>query len=177
MRARSVLFLGQSMLKIAVPSVKCSISNLWVEGPKRKGKIVVTQEVAAHAHLGSILTALHLASFQVAQPLSPSRFQAIGPNISLVDFQYPCCTNILNRSIQLSSCGKMVCADCLVAYMQGDSDVCPGCRNHHELGVKMYSPPEFVVKLIGGLYVGCEAPTCQQYVQLQDLANHLASGC
>ena len=118
------------------------------------------------------------ASFQVVQPLTPSRFQAIGPNISLVDFQCPCCTNILNRPIQLSSCGKMVCADCLVACMQGGSDVCPGCRNHHEFGVKnVQSPPEFVVKLIGGLYVRCEAPTCQQYVQMQDLANHLASGC
>lgn len=64
MRAPSVLFLGQSMLKIAAPSVKCSISNLWVEGPERKGKIVVTQEVAAHAHFGSTSTPLHLPVFR-----------------------------------------------------------------------------------------------------------------
>ena len=95
------------------------------------------------------------ASFQVVEPLTPSRFQAIGPNISLVDFQCPCCANILNRPIQLSSCGKMACADCLVACMQGGSDVCPGCRNHHEFGVKnVPSPPEFVVKLIGGCMSG-----------------------
>ena len=29
------------------------------------------------------------------------------------------------------------------------------------------------MKLIGGLYIRCEAPACQQYVQL----HHLASGC
>ena len=32
-------------------------------------------------------------------------------------------------------------------------------------------------KLIGELYIRCEGPACQQYVQLQNLADHLTSGC
>ena len=55
----------------------------------------------------------------------------------------------------------------------GGSEECPGCTDHHELNVKnIQSPPDEVVKLIGGLYV-----SCQQYVQLQLLAVHVASCC
>ena len=70
----------------------------------------------------------------------------------------------------------MICADCLIAHLQGGSEECPGCTEHHELNVQnIQSPPDVVVKLIGGLYVRCEG--CQQYVQLQLLAAHVASGC
>ena len=66
--------------------------------------------------------------------------------------------------------------DCLVAHMK--AGVCPGCSSHHEHRIdSVQSPPEVVVKLMGGLYIRCEGPACQQYVQLQNLADHLASGC
>ena len=115
-------------------------------------------------------------SLQVAKPLIPSRFQTVGSTVSLADFQCPCCMNILDRPILLSSCQKMICADCWIAHLQGGSEECPGCAEHHELNVQnIQSPPDVVVKLIGGLYVRCEG--CQQYVQLQLLAAHVASGC
>ena len=118
------------------------------------------------------------ASFQAVQPLYPSRFHTAASNISLADFQCPSCANILNRPIQLTLCGKMICMDCFVAHMKGGSAVCPGCSSDHEHGIgNVQSPPEVVVKLIGGLYIRCEGPACQQYVQLQNLADHLASGC
>ena len=58
----------------------------------------------------------------------------------------------------------------------GGSGVCTGCSSHHEHDIdSVQSPPEVVVKLIGGLW--CEGPGCQQNVQLQNLADHLALGC
>ena len=60
--------------------------------------------------------------------------------------------------------------------MKGGSGVCPGCSSHHEHSIdNVLSPPEVVVKLIGGLYIKCESSHCQQY--MQNLADHLSSGC
>ena len=86
------------------------------------------------------------------------------------------CANILNCPIQLTLCGKMICMDCFVAHMKGGSGVGPGCSSHHEHSIDNIQSPPDVVKLIGGLYIRCKGPACQQYVQLQNLADHLASG-
>ena len=54
--------------------------------------------------------------------------------------------------------------------------MCTGCSSHDEHCIdSVQSPPEVVVKLIGGLW--CEGLGCQQNVQLQNLADHLALGC
>ena len=111
--------------------------------------------------------------FQVVQP---SQFHTAASNISLADFQCPSCTNILNRPIQLTLCGKMVCMGCFVAHMKGGSGVCPGCSSHHEHGIdNVQSPPEVVVKLIGRLYTSgvralLASNTCSCRISL-------ASGC
>ena len=65
-------------------------------------------------------------------------------------------------------------------HMQGGSGECPGCTKDHGLNVDIIqSPPEVVTKIIGGLYIWWEGPACQQYmyVQLQELSDHVASGC
>ena len=92
------------------------------------------------------------------QPLYPSQFHTAASNISLADFQCPSCMNILNRSIQLSLCGKTICMDCFVAHMKGGSGVCPGCSGHHEHGIdKVQSPSDVVVKLMGDCTSGVRA--------------------
>ena len=70
----------------------------------------------------------------------------------------------------------MVCMGCFVA---GGSGVCPGRSSHHKHRIDnvQSSPEPLMAKLIGGLYIRCEGPACQQYVQLQNLAYHLTSGC
>ena len=71
----------------------------------------------------------------------PSRFHTAASNISLADFQCPSCANILNRPIQLTLCGKMICMDCFVAHMKGGSGVCPGCSSDHEHGIDNVQSP------------------------------------
>ena len=132
-----------------------------MEGPEGEEELWSPRE-QKHAH------SLETSRFQTVQPQYPSRFHTAASNISLADFQCPSCANILNRPIQLTLCGKMICMDGFVAHMKGGSGVCPGCSSDHEHGIdNVQSPPEVVVKLIGGLYIRCEGPACQQYVQLQ----------
>ena len=76
--------------------------------------------------------------------------------------------SFLSGPILLSSCQKMICAE-LIAHLQGGSEECTGCNEHHELDQN--------IQLIGGLYIWCEGSGCQQYVQLQLLPAHVAAGC
>ena len=82
------------------------------------------------------------------------------------DLKCPLCHLVVDRSVLIVTCNKLVCMSCCVEHIlyQHTDLTCPSCGNSHTLTTTtVVSAPTVVVKLLGGMEVTCEK--CSRPVQ------------
>ena len=119
-------------------------------------------------------------SWRMTEPLSLPRFLPPSANLHLSDFQCAICNNIVDRPVT-TPCRKLLCGECISNRIRA-SDVddiqCPACNDLHSITPKTFTPAsDVVLKVLGGLLLHCEKPTCSAIVTLEHLRDHVESGC
>ena len=115
----------------------------------------------------SLLSHIRHVALPSYQPLSESKEAATHrpctittpPQYAVAVDDLVCCIciNILNQPIELTSCGSVVCADCVSRWLSECSEClpCPCChRNLHGVG-EIRKAPYAVQKLLSGLLITC----------------------
>ncbi len=114
---------------------------------------------------------------QIAPPALVNKECILDSNVHLYsDFRCGLCLNILNQPIELTTCGKYVCAKCLCDWLS-NSLSCPCCPSDH---MERYQdtvkrPPDIVLTALGNLKITCKL--CHRKVYLRSQQDHLSSNC
>ena len=92
--------------------------------------------------------------------------------VALSDLECPICTNILDRPIELVTCGSHVCAACCCEWLKVTNTLsCPSCYgDHFHTFSTIRLGSTLVLKLVGGLLTECRE--CKQAVKVADYRAH-----
>ena len=119
-------------------------------------------------------------SWKMTAPLSLPRFLPPSTNLHLSDFECAICNNIVDRPV-MAPCRKLLCGECISNRVRGsdaDEMQCPSCDDMHLITPTTFIPAsDVVLKVLGGLLLHCDKPTCSVVVTLEQLRDHVESGC
>ena len=103
----------------------------------------------------SVITHLHTiapAPFFNTVDVRSLTVQSTSSSVPISDLVCPMCSLIVDRPIQLTTCNKLVCLDCLCSSLSEGGFGCPCCRDDHlEDQNTMVCPSPVVMKIIGDL--------------------------
>ena len=93
------------------------------------------------------------------------------------DLKCHVCSNIVDRPIELSTCGKLICFGCLVNKVDSDSSlVCPLCHDDHLKDfITIRTASSIVLNVLKQLRVNCKL--CSSAVKLSTYTPHISSEC
>ena len=84
--------------------------------------------------------------------------------VSVEDLVCQLCRSIVDRPIQLTTCNKLVCMNCLCTRLKQGEYCCPCCsQDHIKDHTTMVQPSPVVMKILGELKVTCDK--CQQQIE------------
>lgn len=97
--------------------------------------------------------------------------------LTLSEVICPGCCEILQRPVELVTCGSYVCAECLCLWLQHKGELeCPCCCGDHLREYNtIVTPAALVLRLLGSLCVICSK--CQRQVKLDQFKDHTESSC
>lgn len=98
-------------------------------------------------------------------------------SLTLKEVICPVCCEVLNRPVELVTCGSLVCVQCLCLWLQHKGELeCPCCYGDHlREYTTIVKPATLVLRLLGSLCVICSK--CQRHVKLGEYKDHTESGC
>ncbi len=124
-------------------------------------------------------------SFQLAiqhiKLIAPSTFckqeAVIPPSQGCFDCTCPICLQIIDKPIELTTCKRLVCADCLCQWLQlSQTTSCPCCYTAHLNDLDtIHSPSEITLTALGSIEVTC--CVCRKHGYLKHHKAHLDSMC
>ena len=80
----------------------------------------------------------------------------ISRSVPINDLVCPMCSLIVDRTIQLTTCNRLVCLSCLCSSLSESGFSCPCCRDDHlQDHSTMVCPSPVVMKIIGDILVPC----------------------
>lgn len=93
------------------------------------------------------------------------------------DLKCPVCTKIVDRPIELSTCGKLICSECLAARIESACSLtCPLCDDDHLKNfTTIRAASSLVINVLKQLRVNCKS--CSTVVHLANYIPHIDSGC
>ena len=159
--------------------VCCMSSSLHVGGRKKKDhKKRGRPSQEGNKGIANAILREAPASWKANKPLLLSRFLPPSTNLTLSDFQCAICLNIVDRPI-MTPCRKLLCTECISEKIRTSLDVtCPSCTDTHTITSTSFTPAsEVVLKVIEGLLLHCDQPSCTVVLELKNLKQHVNSGC
>ena len=108
----------------------------------------------------SVITHLHTiapTSFFNTVDVCSLTVQSATSSVSISDLVCQLCSSIVDRPIQLTTCNRLVCLNCLCSSLSENGFSCPCCRDDHLRDHNtMVCPSPVVMKIIGDLLVPCD---------------------
>ena len=153
----------------------CShIASVQRGGAKKKSKGGRPAEGGCQSVIRHIMSIAPPSFFPSASSSSQIYSADGGSPVTLADLECPICLNILDRPLELTTCGSIVCADCCCEWLKVANTLsCPCCYGDHlRTFSTIRSGPTLVLKLVGGLQTECRE--CNQVVKV---ANYHAHNC
>lgn len=97
--------------------------------------------------------------------------------IPLSELDCHLCSTLVKQPVQLVTCGRMVCCECLCGWLEQHNNlVCPSCATLHlEDFTTIQQVPPLVVSMLGGLCVVCLK--CNRHVRMRDFSDHTSNRC
>lgn len=98
-------------------------------------------------------------------------------SVPLSDLQCSICCDILQSPVELVTCGKVVCADCLCSHLRcQNNSVCPCCHEEHLNNfTTIRKAPPLVLRLLENLCIVCAK--CNSHMQLKVTQEHTEINC
>lgn len=105
-------------------------------------------------------------------PDTPINVCGVHLHLPLSELNCPICCDILNQPVELVTCGRMVCAECMCRWLdQHNSLSCPCCYTDHlEDFNTIKKAPSLVVTSISRLCVVCG--NCDNHMKLDTWKDH-----
>lgn len=145
--------------------------------PPKKPKIPKLCPTLLAQHIRAIAGAQHRCSL----PLETSRFfpPAASTHLSIDDFVCKHCKNVVNGPVELP-CKENICSECCIDLLRSNINdlTCLCCKQQHPLTPPTFQAPSpLTAKLLNQLVIRCDRRLCTKTVHLQDLKEHIESGC
>ena len=94
-------------------------------------------------------------------------------------FDCPICQEVVERPVELTECGSVVCAECLCEWLRVPREqwsACPCCYSLHLAQLETIKPAsDIILRAIGGMEVSCAL--CSERGLMKNHKAHLDSNC
>ena len=131
-------------------------------GRPRKQKIGRPSTTSTHSaikHLYTIAPSSLVSPAELCSIAIHSRASSVSPD----DLKCQLCCSIVDRPIQLTTCNRLVCMECLCTSLKEKGFCCPCCSSDHLQDLNtMVRPSSVVMKVLGDLQVTCKK--CMQQI-------------
>ena len=121
-------------------------------GRPRKQKIGRPSAISTHSAIMHLHTTAPSTFFNAVDVHSRT-LQSATSSVSISDLVCPLCSLVVDRPIQLITCNKLVCLNCLCSSLSNNGFSCIG--DHLKDHNTMVCPSPVVMKIIGDLLVSC----------------------
>ena len=138
---------------------------------KRVGRPATVSFRSAIKHIRSIAPPTLL-------PDGVKHIEAVSPKSSnLSELKCALCDDLVNQPVELSSCRKLACSECLAQKIEATESLnCPVCsQNHLENFTTIREASSLVLNVLKELPIKCQS--CSSQVSLGEYTAHLRSSC